>query len=230
MENQPIADTANHPKQIIANPPKKNLWKLLVVVLVALLLGMGGLVVFLLHKQVLLQSTISELTLASQLTPTNTPVLDENNYKSPSNSYRYLGMKFTLPEDWTLHYHNNGEISIQPKLANSLHDREYPRVLFWSLENPRNLNLAQLDQEMRKADIYSDIYTTEGKPIIVSDVTGYYKENKSCDPNKCDMFIALYKSRIYGISFLFTKPDNDEIKAKERAVFNQILSTFKFSE
>lgn len=105
MENQPnqtnvATEPLPTPTSFQSSPesPKQNYLKLLVIVLVLALLGMGGLVVYLLRKA---STSPVPVQYTQVLQPSPTTVVDETtNWKTYTNSA--VGYTIKYPSDWTV--------------------------------------------------------------------------------------------------------------------------------
>lgn len=174
----------------------------------------------------LLSQTDQTQQVAAQPTPTTDPTA---NWKTYTNTG--YGLSFKYPPDWevkdpkkTTDFETG--IGLIPKnkdnaLGTPLYIIKY--------DNPNKLDLKSWRNEYNSKNILSHSFFPEQleKTLIAGKQT-YLTEKGDCEPNYCYLAIILVDDKIFMFYDDSTGYSQEEIKIN-RTIFNQILSTFKFT-
>ncbi len=210
--NQPL------PVQPSPNPSKQNYLIMAVVVLVILLLGMGGLVVYLLQKNQTVPATVSEVIPTTTPSMVPSPVADETANWKTYTSNSSVGITFKYPPSLTLQEKGQRKDYIvlltDPKdlsttssimdidLSLDVVNSDYPQAVnFWKEQ--------LIDESVQELE--------NGVKIVGN---GQHESSGEI------FTIVLLKHKSGGaIRLVTTKTDNTS-----KMLFDQILSTFKFTD
>ena len=89
--------------------------------------------------------------------------------------------------------------------------------------------MAQLHEDAKDDEIYYGTYDPSLPTIKISGETAVYKKDNNCEPLDCDSYVVLHGGKIFFIANLFLTPTSELDKNQQRQIFDQILSTFKFT-
>ena len=224
-----MQETSSSPQPSVPQPSPPTSSSKLPLILVGLALlfvsATGG---FLLGKQL--------YSPASQPTPTSiaepTPIPDPTaNWKT----YIYQNLVFKYPPDWVL---DTEKMAIRPPYLKN--GEEYPAITLYTIDNPDNLSVKEYDDKASNAMMRPGLYSSSigdrevtAEIKVVNGIKGYYLKDQNCEPLGCDRFSFVSNKKIYVITNIYDHQDvssqNSE-KESLRKIFNQILSTFKFTE
>ena len=109
---------------------------------------------------------------------------------------------------------------------------QFPSIGIYALDNSQNLTVKEYDEEMSKdgpnPGLYSRFVANKeiiAEEMVVSGIKGYFQKETGCEPLPCSIFALSYNKKIYVAQVIYPGERNEQIGN----VFNQILSTFKFT-
>lgn len=211
-------------------PPKKKFPFLLYISLI--LLSVVSVISIYLFLQVR-QLTLEKLTPSP--TPTPSPSADPTE---GWQTYTYQDITFKYPIDWNIT--TDDMIAVQPPYKGD--QEEYPAITFFAIDNPKNLTVQEYDEQVSKEGMDPALYSAFiGESEVIAKaksfngIESYTLNDQNCEPLGCDKFSFVLNKKIYVIQNVFdhqTLPMEGSVDDKEdmRIVFNQILSTLKFTD
>lgn len=165
--------------------------------------------------------------------PTADPTAGWKTYTNGKVSFKY-------PESLNL-TSSKGTIFLT---AQNIQTGKYPAVMFYSMDNPKNLTIQQYDEQMSREGPDPGLYSAYvgSNEVIATQknlggVTAYFMKDGNCEPLTCDILSFSYNGKIYIMENIFEATvDNNygtvdivNKSAEMRPIFDQILSTFKFT-
>ena len=211
-------------------PPKKKFPFLLYISLILLsVLSVISIYLFLQVRQLTLEK------LAPSPTPIPSPSADPT---AGWQTYTYKDITFKYPIDWNITTDNM--IAVQPPYKGD--QEEYPAITFFAIDNPKNLTVQEYDEQVSKEGMDPALYSAFiGESEVIAQaksfngIESYTLNDQNCEPLGCDKFSFVLNKKIYVIQNVFdhqTLPMEGSVDDKEdmRIVFNQILSTLKFTD
>lgn len=155
-------------------------------------------------------------------TPTETP-----DPTADWETYTGNGITFKYPPEWnasdyeiTTTYDLEGIVRLQP-LTPDVDIFAYMDLSIW--ENPNNLSLKEYDEQIIQSEFSPNrLNQPDAKEVKLDVFTAYKTEDFNCEPHNCDMYVIPLEGQILEIHSY-----TDYVTDK---VFDQILSTFEFTE
>lgn len=158
-------------------------------------------------------------------TPTETPD-PTASWKTYTNEN--IGFLLKYPSDWSLkpydistNYPLHGLVQLTSNInSESLNERII--LSYW--DNQNRLSLEEIENKYKGEAGGPDIYFPNGKMIDFLGKQAYKGENVSCAPMMCDRIAIIKDTKVIEIKSLYGGVN------RNKAIFDQILSTFKFIE
>ncbi len=170
-----------------------------------------------------------------QATQTPNPTVSESTSSADMANWKIyrdeaLGISFEYPDSLVAIAYTSDD-NDEPKVSDTVVNLAPPNyhgtlIALDYFSNPKNFSLSQWDIDSNKKPGMSiNLYSSTDKPVkMANNITAYYRENDSCGPTYCQIYVWSYKDKIYRLSSFNSNVSNQD------ANFQKIFSTFKFTQ
>lgn len=168
-----------------------------------------------------------------QPTPSPTPTPTPTETPDPTASWKTytnenIGFLLKYPSDWSLKPYDistNYPLHGLVQLASNINSESLDGMIILSYwDNQNRLSLEEIENKYKGEAGGPDIYFPNGEMIDFLGKQAYKGENVSCAPMMCDRIAIIKETKVIEIKSLYGAVN------RNKEIFDQILSTFKFIE